>query len=120
MLASSELPANVFCRESSTGVSSMASKSRAAFSFFKAPFRAAGLAAVIFRGVRRFRLVELVKSDTFIPSPLADCLASDHHASDHLQVGVERSGGFDRLQNRDHVARGRAHVLQAADQVVDR
>ena len=42
---SSESPANVFCKESSTGVSSRASKSRAAFSFFKAVFAAAGLVA---------------------------------------------------------------------------
>src|SRR4029077_5694879 len=111
MLTSSELPANVFCRESSTGVSSMASKSRAAFSFFRAARRSAGLAAVIFR---RFRLVELVESDTFIPSPLAQ----DHLGSNHPQVGIGRSSGFDRFQNRDHVARRRAHVLQATDQVV--
>src|SRR5208282_920229 len=68
---SPESPANVFCKESSTGVSSRASKSRAAFSFFKTDFTAAGLAAgvgmeleasvmfmrIVSRGVSRWSLV---------------------------------------------------------------
>src|ERR1035441_4203786 len=60
---SPESPANVFCKESSTGVSSRASKSRAAFSFFKTDFTAAGLAAGVGMGVEaRVMVMRIVSS----------------------------------------------------------
>ena len=41
------------------------------------------------------------------------------NSSDDLQIGFERSGSLDGLQDRNYIARGRANGLQTRDQLLD-
>src|ERR1700734_871042 len=41
-------------------------------------------------------------------------------ASHHLDVGLDRAGGLDRLQNADQVARADAEPIEAVDELLQR
>ena len=93
VFASSEAPPNVFCKESSSGASSRASKSRAAFSFFAASrvrtgFAAGGFAASggieVEASVMFMRLVSVVVRRGLCGSgvlPSRDGAEPRHHTS---------------------------------------